>query len=289
MVVLPPRNRIRNFEQDMEAPRLFRSEGMALQGLFADPMLYMMGQGQAKLPEIGHLGVISSGRLAGVGLVSGQSLEMRIGASLQSLFQYYQWHKNISKGINIEEGQLPQMSVIAMDIDKRKSSRLNDSTAELRQEDDESRPVEANALTREMYKALLLEVGTLHILLHEEGARDAVSEIRLRHSRKYESPMSSTPFAMKLFQQEPLSKDELFEVQQRVDRIYVNLQKALCTSIPDAVMHDVVEHPLSAQLVTSSLEDIHKLYFHMYSPEGKNLSFAERFLNPPNGPDSKHR
>ena len=287
MIALPPRNRIRNFGQEMDSPRLFRHEGIALQALLANPILYAMASGQANLPEMGHLGTLSGSQVAGVGWVGSQSLEMRIGASLQSLFKYYQWHKGLSRGVDLELGQLPTMSILAADIDSRKRGTLDDSIAELREMDDDGRPVGAEEMTKETYKALLLEVGNLHLLLHSQGAQDAVSEIRLRHSRKLGE--IDSPLLRKFLVQEPVSNDELLEVQKRVDSIYTDLQKSLCVAIPDDAMHDAMEHPFSSPLVKSSLEQIRQLYFHMYRNEAQGQSFMDKFLGSNFNPDGKLR
>jgi hypothetical protein len=249
----PQKTVVKNFQpDDIEGKHLFKESAATLNGLFADP------------ERSDFITFVAS-----IGNPSGSEHDVQTGMR-KSLIEIAQLHDSMTKlvGYSAQRGEdVPVMSYFVDAVEQR-GHHADAHAKMLAEQMKDGRPFDAEAMAKEGFRNVLLEVATLNHFLSQPDGAEAFQELMKDKKQQRASLTYSLPFAM-------TAKDDLNDQQQfssfkhAVASAYEKMQQTLGVKIPDEKVVELIEHPLTSTLSTSSLDDIRSQHFHLndaYTP-----------------------
>lgn len=173
--------------------------------------------------------------------------------------------------------EVPVMSYFVDYVGRRGKTASADAVA-LAQQMAQGRPFEAEDVSKEAFRNLLLEFATLNYWLASPDASAAFQELQAGQRRQTQRLFADIQLPLISTQRTHTDAQEFSAFCHAASKAYDELQKMLGVNIPNDAVKELVEHPVTATLSRAGLDDIRAQYFQL--PAEDKASFAARLIMP---------
>jgi hypothetical protein len=196
---------------------------------------------------------------------------------LSEIRQLHQSFQRVA-GMSSARGEdVPTMSYFVDYVDRRGKTAGGDALA-LAQQMNQGRPFEAEDVSKEAFRNLLLEFGVLNYLLMQPDAAQAFHELQTAQRKQADGLLADAHLPLINTGREHTDAQEFSMLRHATTRGYEGLQKTLGVSIPTEAAKELIEYPLTASLSRASLDDIRAQFFQL--PADDKGPFAAKLLKP---------